>query len=205
LNLRPVAAATALRESIEFIATAPSLVISLPVCRAGTRQKLFDVKQFPRNPVTRRFGFTGIMTSEAITKILARSDVSATGFPALQNINIKHSLRGPSSPVTMVGVTGFEPATSWSQTRRSTKLSYTPVINDTAYHASADRAMRKLQRRPHVDTRDLSPRRPLYQAKLHPAALRHLTCYGLWCTLNLRISSGTAPFRIAIMPGSADM
>ena len=26
----------------------------------------------------------------------------------------------------LVGVTGFEPATSWSQTRRSTKLSYTP-------------------------------------------------------------------------------
>ena len=27
-----------------------------------------------------------------------------------------------------IGVTGFEPATSWSQTRRSTKLSYTPRI-----------------------------------------------------------------------------
>src|SRR5947208_16346589 len=27
----------------------------------------------------------------------------------------------------MVGVTGFEPATSWSRTKRSTKLSYTPV------------------------------------------------------------------------------
>ena len=26
------------------------------------------------------------------------------------------------------GVTGFEPATSWSQTRRSTKLSYTPEL-----------------------------------------------------------------------------
>src|SRR4051794_10562045 len=26
----------------------------------------------------------------------------------------------------MVGATGFEPATSWSQTRRSTRLSYTP-------------------------------------------------------------------------------
>ena len=26
----------------------------------------------------------------------------------------------------MIGVAGFEPATSWSQTRRSTKLSYTP-------------------------------------------------------------------------------
>ena len=28
----------------------------------------------------------------------------------------------------MVGKTGFEPATSWSQTRRSTKLSYFPKI-----------------------------------------------------------------------------
>ena len=28
----------------------------------------------------------------------------------------------------MVGMTGFEPATSWSQTRRSTKLSYIPTI-----------------------------------------------------------------------------
>jgi hypothetical protein len=28
-----------------------------------------------------------------------------------------------------LGVTGFEPATSWSQTRRSTKLSYTPSMN----------------------------------------------------------------------------
>src|SRR5690625_5438319 len=29
----------------------------------------------------------------------------------------------------MVGKTGFEPATSWSQTMRSTKLSYFPFIN----------------------------------------------------------------------------
>ena len=27
----------------------------------------------------------------------------------------------------MVGKTGFEPATSWSQTKRSTKLSYFPI------------------------------------------------------------------------------
>lgn len=27
----------------------------------------------------------------------------------------------------IVGVTGFEPATSWSQTRRSTRLSHTPI------------------------------------------------------------------------------
>ena len=38
-----------------------------------------------------------------------------------------------------VGVTGFEPATSWSQTRRSTKLSYTPdgVRTAGAYYARA--------------------------------------------------------------------
>lgn len=30
----------------------------------------------------------------------------------------------------MVGVTGFEPTTSWSRTKRSTKLSYTPVRSD---------------------------------------------------------------------------
>ena len=28
----------------------------------------------------------------------------------------------------MVGAIGFEPTTSWSQTRRSTRLSYTPPI-----------------------------------------------------------------------------
>ena len=28
--------------------------------------------------------------------------------------------------VVVIGVTGFEPAASWSQTRRSTKLSHTP-------------------------------------------------------------------------------
>ena len=30
--------------------------------------------------------------------------------------------------IKMVGMTGFEPAASWSQTRRSTKLSYIPII-----------------------------------------------------------------------------
>ena len=30
-------------------------------------------------------------------------------------------------PLALVGVTGLEPATSWSQTKRSTNLSYTPT------------------------------------------------------------------------------
>jgi hypothetical protein len=29
---------------------------------------------------------------------------------------------------SMVGVTGFEPATSWTRTTRSTSLSYTPNV-----------------------------------------------------------------------------
>ena len=32
----------------------------------------------------------------------------------------------------MVGVKGFEPSASWSQTKRSTKLSYTPKYFDLA-------------------------------------------------------------------------
>gem|GEM_PF-5984625 len=31
-----------------------------------------------------------------------------------------------SFEIKMVGAVGFEPTTSWSQTRRSTKLSYAP-------------------------------------------------------------------------------
>ena len=73
-----------------------------------------------------RFGFTRIMPSETIIEILTRPDVTATRLPARQNINIKHAESCAVVHEEMVGVTGFEPATSWSQTRRSTKLSYTP-------------------------------------------------------------------------------
>lgn len=31
------------------------------------------------------------------------------------------------SPILMVGATGFEPATSWSRTKRATKLRYAPT------------------------------------------------------------------------------
>ena len=33
----------------------------------------------------------------------------------------------------MVGAIGFEPTTFWSQTRRSTKLSYTPKIGESVW------------------------------------------------------------------------
>ena len=44
----------------------------------------------------------------------------------LRSSEHKHETYPGGSCCTVVGVTGFEPATSWSQTRRSTKLSYTP-------------------------------------------------------------------------------
>ncbi len=40
----------------------------------------------------------------------------------------RSSLRPLRSIVKVVGAIGFEPTTSWSQTRRSTKLSYTPMF-----------------------------------------------------------------------------
>src|SRR5689334_1308281 len=61
-----------------------------------------------------------------------------------------------------IGATGFEPATSWSQTTRSTKLSYAPGHCVMVIMGAA---------RAHVKFSDLSPRRPLYQAKLRPGAL----------------------------------
>ena len=47
-----------------------------------------------------------------------------------------------------IGVTGFEPATSWSQTRRSTKLSYTPLNYVDAYHAQGRCACANFSQQP---------------------------------------------------------
>ncbi len=57
-------------------------------------------------------------------------------------------------PADMVGARGFEPPTSWSQTRRSTKLSYAPKRNTT---------MGLFERRASADSRafhDATPGRP---------------------------------------------
>ena len=47
-------------------------------------------------------------------------------------------LSRPLKKRRMVGATGFEPATSWSQTTRSTKLSYAPI----SYSAVAEGQIR---------------------------------------------------------------
>src|SRR5437764_8342784 len=55
LNLRPVAAATALYECAKFIATTAGFVISFSGCCFATRWKLFAVNQDPRHAMLRCF------------------------------------------------------------------------------------------------------------------------------------------------------
>ena len=51
-----------------------------------------------------------------------------------QPTTLRHHLYGPIITFQrMVGATGFEPATSWSQTMRSTKLSYAPNNTSLPY------------------------------------------------------------------------
>ena len=38
------------------------------------------------------------------------------------------AILNPIKSLSLVGMTGFEPAASWSQTRRSTKLSHIPIL-----------------------------------------------------------------------------
>jgi hypothetical protein len=42
----------------------------------------------------------------------------------------------------MVGMTGFEPATSWSQTKRDTKLRYIPISDGEIPHLWVDQTIR---------------------------------------------------------------
>ena len=41
---------------------------------------------------------------------------------------INRTFSDPFMILRMVGMTGFEPAASWSQTKHSTKLSYIPIM-----------------------------------------------------------------------------
>jgi hypothetical protein len=106
-----------------------------------------------------------IMTIDARLKILTRSNVTPAGFYTPQDVTIEH--------VKLVGVTGFEPATSWSQTTRSTKLSYTPIKPADEYHASefsaSEISLEECLLGAVAAATDLMvPNHALYQAKLHP-------------------------------------
>ena len=107
LNLRPVAAATALQLFIQLIPSSPSLVISLALRRTGTSVKAFTLKQHPRYSVSRRFRIAGVMTTNSSGQILARTDVAPSGLLAQQHVTVKHSAWSEIH----VGARGFEPPT----------------------------------------------------------------------------------------------
>lgn len=66
--------------------------------------------------------------------------VGALGRSRTRDIVVRSDALCPLSyEGKLVGVAGFELATSWSQTTRSTKLSYTPMVPTTGLEpASAD-------------------------------------------------------------------
>jgi hypothetical protein len=54
------------------------------------------------------------------------SNVHGPAEPSPSKNTIRSGKANSAACDELVGATGFEPATSWSQTRRSTRLSYTP-------------------------------------------------------------------------------
>src|SRR5688572_19239580 len=80
LNLRPVAAATALAaQPVQLIATSACLEIPLARDCLAARGVRLGVNQCPRHSVASRLGFTAVVASKAIIEIRARADVSAAG------------------------------------------------------------------------------------------------------------------------------
>src|SRR4051812_18577248 len=91
LNLRPVAAATALQDLVEVVPAAAGLVTSLALRGTGTGVKVVTVKQHPGDSVFGRFRIAGIMATNSFAQILVRTDVAASGGSALQHVTVKHS------------------------------------------------------------------------------------------------------------------
>ncbi len=55
-----------------------------------------------------------------------------TGATLASSSKIKDLIATIRPNISMVGTTGFEPVTSWSRTRRTTKLCYVPKLAQTA-------------------------------------------------------------------------
>ena len=107
----------------------------------STRGKSFDSEKSPRPSVLCRLRFAAIMPANAVFQISTRSDIFSSCFLAEQNVAVKHAATGN------IGARGFEPPTSWSQTTRSTKLSYAPLNRRDLYHTPSPAACRKFSER----------------------------------------------------------
>jgi hypothetical protein len=90
LNLRPVAAATALPQPIKFVSTSSGLVVSLALLRFGSTSKAFAVNKHPGSAVFRCLGIPSVMPTNSLGYILARAHVASSSFLASQHVTIKH-------------------------------------------------------------------------------------------------------------------
>src|SRR6266576_2219882 len=122
LNIRSVAAATALREFVEFIPTSALLCnIAHGVLLQSECQGLHHtVDEDPWRSMFRRFRITCIMASNSLAQVLAWTHMASSRSLAAHHGSNKTFCNH------IIGARGFEPPTSWSQTTRSTKLSYAP-------------------------------------------------------------------------------
>src|SRR5438270_5048446 len=107
----------------------------------STRGKFFDSEKSPGPSVLCCLRFAAIMPANAVFQISTRSDIFSSCFLAEQNVAVKHAAPGN------IGARGFEPPTSWSQTTRSTKLSYAPLNRRDLYHTPSPAACRKFRER----------------------------------------------------------
>ena len=72
----------------------------------------FVIRHPPRATVARSQVGTALVFAEPFDKVIALADVKAAGANALEDVDEVHVKK-------MVGTTGFEPATSCAQGRRS--------------------------------------------------------------------------------------
>ena len=94
------------------------------------------------------------MTANSLIQILAGTNIPSSCLSASYDIAVEHHLR-----MDDVGARGFEPPTSWSQTTRSTKLSYAPNMQRVVYHGFCSRASGERTR---LACRDWRPRQSLF-------------------------------------------
>ena len=75
----------------ELVPASAGLVLSLALRRTRTGVKSFHYEQHPRYSVFRRFRIDGVMATNSLGQILARTDVTASSRLALQDVTVNHS------------------------------------------------------------------------------------------------------------------
>ena len=87
----------------------------------GARCENLVVWHPPRTSSARGETSTALMFTESLNQVVALADIETPGGSTLQDVHEEHCRR-------LVGATGFEPAASWSQTKRSSQAELRPDV-----------------------------------------------------------------------------